>query len=263
MAKLTLTDGTIFEGTTEELIALTEQFSGKVADPIAEAITHNGVEYTLVNRKAQAGDVVILRDTGGDLFKVGKVYEVLEDVLIADSDGDLFDLYRSELRRTIETVSVYEPKAETLKVGDYVVILSSDTFHTSDYEEGDVAMVTRFRYDGYVFVKSDARNEDHMHPSTLRKATDAEVAEAKESAERNAVFTQAGRKPNEYRKGDIVRISDKYRGYSVNKAGDIGVISRVHYFDSFQVVVGGREGAGNYHGPTNVEIVTFVEERLN
>lgn len=254
MAKLTLTDGTIFEGTTEELIALTEQFSGKVVDPVADSITNNGVEYTLVNRKAREGDVVILQDTGGDLFKVGKVYDVLEDVLIADSDGDLFELYRPSLRRTTETVLVYEPKAEPLKVGDYAVV---EGFSVED--DGTVVELSNkwdmdgVRFNVITFVDSPIRS---MGVKNLRKATDEEVAEAKA----NAVFTQVGRKPNEYHEGDIVRI---VVASCVNNDGDIGEVTEEATDGTARVQVSGKSNRGNWESISHIEPIVFAESRLD
>lgn len=261
MAKLTLTDGTIFEGTTEEIFAITEKFNGTKADePIAETLTHNGVDYTKVDRRAQVGDVVVFTKNKSSSVDNGVPYVVTTgssgQEAVRDSYGR-YSVYFPSYGRTEANTLVYEPKAEPLKVGDYVVILSSDTFHTSDYEEGEVATVTRFRYDGYVFVKSDARNEDFMHPSTVRKATDAEVAEAKASAERNAVFTQAGRKPNEYRKGDIVRVNGPLCTSHLN----IGQITEVVTpTGSTNPQVRSNNGSTRY---AIVEPVTFVENRLD
>lgn len=188
MAKLTLTDGTIFEGTTEEIFAITERYNGAKAD---------------------------------------------------------------------------EPEAEEvqtlLEVGDSVVILSSEKFHTFDYEEGEIATVTSFRYDGYVFVKSDTRDVEHMHPSTVRKATDEEVEDAKRKvdeatakARKEAVFTQAGRKPNEYRKGDIITGYAMHRGETV-----VGEIK-----DVGETVMGVVDAKG-YTAVNDFHPIVFVESRLD
>jgi hypothetical protein len=259
LAKLTLADGTIIEGTPQELYDITQKFGVKSDEPSKE-ITHNGVAYTLVDRKAQTGDVVILSDTGGDCFDIGKTYEVLEGVQIADRDGDIFDLYRQALRRTTETVLVYEPKAETLKVGDYAVIEG----YSLKYDGTIVELTKKWamdgvRFDVIFFGDSPIRS---MGVKNLRKATDAEVAEAKVSAERNAVFTQAGRKPNEYRKGDIVRVTRDNVLCSVNMSGDIGEVTEVVSY-GFTVYVKSRGDSANRHGSDSVEPIVFAESRLD
>jgi len=257
-------------------------------DKPAQEITHNGVEYTLVKRKAQAGDVVVIPKGGkSPFFNEGEAYVVSKIaiggcVTAYGNDGDYYVLYTEEFNRTEANVLVYAPQAsakpEPIREGDIVVITgdSERASKGSGNSVGDIGKVIREGDSGKSFavdVPGRRKKGNHTAKSEMRHATPAEIGKyekALEEAEalakqaaKDAIFTQAGRKPNEYRKGDIVRIRDEYRGYSVNKAGDIGVITKVHHFDNFQVAVDGREGGGNHHCPQNVEIVTFVESRLD
>ena len=200
MAKLTLADGTIFEGTTEEIFAITERFSGVKAE--AEAL--------------KVGDYVII--SGRSKFDV-------------DLDGKLGE---------------YE--------GDSVT-------YSKSYARVDVS--------GRGFV---------VKYENIRKATDEEVAKAKadiaeyeqakadheaklvrEKAE--AVFTQAGRKPNEYRKGDIVRaINTIATGLEV---GHVAAVTNVDSDGDVYTDVDNKCGGKAFYSSNRVEPVTFVENRLN
>lgn len=263
MAKLTLADGTIFEGTTEELFEITQKFSGESADEPAKEVTHNGVEYTLVDRKAQEGDVVVFTNNTNVRVLNGKLYGPVKltsgDNAIAKVYVDNYNevlVYSEHFNRTQSNVLVYEPKAEPLKVGDYAVIVED----VMEYEAGDIVNITGERGDGDVFgfdFRVDRIGKDdygYINADDLRKATDDEVTEAKALAERNAVFTQAGRKPNEYRKGDIVRVVDNHKAMNV-KVGDIVVVNSQNS--------NGRISDDKYCYVLTVEPVTFAESRLD
>ncbi|SER88228.1 hypothetical protein [Psychrobacillus sp. OK032] len=269
MAKLTLVDGTIFEGTTEELFAITQKFGGEVPEEVpdepAKEITHNGATYTLVERKAQAGDVVILCDTDGELFSVGRTYEVEEGVQIADRDGELFDLYRPQLRRTTDTVLVYAPKVEPLKVGESVIIRGNSKFGVDLDGKLGVYEGTSVTYaPSHARVNTLGERTYVVKYEQLRKATDEEVAEAKAKAEslakqaaKDAVFTKAGRKPNEYRKGDIVRVLNPRIANLI--VGEVGEITSYDSSGSFNVT----HKRSCWVGYDQVEPVTFAESRLD
>lgn len=189
MAKLTLTDGTIFEGTTEEIFAITERFNGVKEEEVAKT------------NPLKLGDSVII--SGKSVFDV-------------DLDGEL---------------GVYGG--------------------TSIHFTPSHARVCDVGGKGYV-VKYEQ----------LRKATDEEVAEAKALAEQSAkeaIFTQAGRKPNEYRKGDIVRVVKESNGHDV---GIIGEVTVDEISDRPDVKARNKSGRAvslfSY-----VEPITFVESRLD
>ncbi len=269
MAKLTLTDGTIFEGTTEELIALTEKFSGKLTDPVAGNITHNGVEYKIVDRKAREGDVVIIPQSDSEFFTDGKKYgpvffEEGAPCVFGD-DKDWYYVYHDGFNRTTETVLVYEPKAEALKVGDYAIVIGSEHSNYFGGKDGDIVKVVKIVADKYFHTEEldggSYNGNPVARPEALRKATDAEVAEAKASAERNAVFTQAGRKPNEYRKGDIVRITKYQLGHP---KGSLVEVVEIRGDNAIEVQGGSISGLTTFGaGVECVEPIVFAESRLD
>ena len=269
MAKLTLTDGTIFEGTTEEIFAITERYNGAKADEpsgVSKEITHNGVAYTLVDRKAQEDDVVIPTAESSSIFVIKDTPYVVE----TGSDGQLeiegYDVYNSQYNRTTETVLVYAPKAETvptsLKVGDYAVVIGNTPSVGKVVKLIEAWDITSVKFDVIIV---GAPNKKGLHVNNLRKATDEEVAEAKAKAEASAekarkevVFTQAGRNPNEYRNGDIVRIlPNEYKSHLVGNIEEVTDMVGIYSGGNIETASGNKI-LGKYVAP-----ITFVESRLD
>lgn len=150
-------------------------------------------------------------------------------------------------------------------VGDIVVITRNTAGSVNSV--GDIGKVTKGIYSqAKVQVPGGPENAIWTSYSEMRLATITEVeryyvsvvAERKKAelaAEReakDAVFTKAGRKPNEYRKGDVVRVTGGYGGI---KRGDIGVISRAETSGCPQISARGQK---RY---CHVEIVCFAEDR--
>lgn len=258
MAKLTLTNGTIFEGTTEEIFAITERFNGVKADePTAES------PYEL-----KVGDSVEILDNRASEYKrptritAGEITDIDFSAKFADYpyrvDGaGTFDRFpASALRKVVD-----KPKAEALKVGDYAKVIDLAGSESSTIV-GDIVKVDKTETDRFVYY-TVLRNgkRSGMFAKRFVKATDEEVTEAKakaeasaEQARKEAVFTQVGRKPNEYRKGDIVEFTNDYTA--------IGVVEDVG--DRLIGVRTERE-KNSYQLPykTEVKPITFVESRLD
>lgn len=116
MAKMTV-QGITYEGTPEELRAIIATFEEAEepaqAEP-ADKLTHKGTDYTLVQRKAQPGDVAVIPKGGGSpYFDEGKSYAVsgklYADVATAiGENGESFVLYNGKYNRTESNVLVYE-----------------------------------------------------------------------------------------------------------------------------------------------------------
>ena len=215
----------------------------------AQSIEHNGASYTLVSRKAQPGDVVVLTESGGYFSKTGKSYEVLDGVKIGVRHYT-FDLYKDNLGRTEATVLVYAP-AEELKVGEYAVVISSeDKGYGFGGEVGDIVEI----------VGVDSSDEDLPYKtrkigggnfvgpwapaSFLRKATDAEVA-----------AVTALSKP---KTGDIVVITANTNA-SRNAVGDIGKVGETLPSQAKVDVPGKTRGNGNYTRYTEMRLATPAE----
>ncbi|MEH6941640.1 hypothetical protein [Bacillus sp. JJ722] len=102
-----------------------------------ETITHKGAKYTLVSRKAQAGDVVVFTESNRPYVTNGKTYgPVGENLYFEDNDYDNILVYREDVGRTEQSVKVYAPVSEAKpayrriaidagKVGDFVIFAKS------------------------------------------------------------------------------------------------------------------------------------------
>lgn len=117
MAKLTIA-GIEYEGTPEEIREMVEAVNtiakaGETdEEPTPKTITHEGADYALVDRKAQAGDVVEFT-TRQVYFTKGKTYgPVNSRDEVRDDEGDELDVYRGVSGRTSNSVLVYEKVAD-------------------------------------------------------------------------------------------------------------------------------------------------------
>jgi len=212
-------DGHVIEGTPEELKGFFEMLgakfpvNGEVETEETKTITFEGVEYTLVDRKAQDGDVVILTETGGDLFETDRPYKVVNGIEIADDDGDLFELYKPRLKRTEATVKVYERIEETpqFKEGDRVKTLADG--EDGDIEAGEVGTIEWINDmpdddDPYIIgVQTDGDdNSDYFRPQDLELV--AEESEENPALKVGDIAVVIGDKTGieNLEKGDVVKL---------------------------------------------------------
>lgn len=303
MAKITMADGMVFEGTMEEIEKMTQMFGAKAevadvkigdtvrivtmgGDPTASAggfhvgdigvlskgiggantfaitrinditrgfvsahhvekvadvkhapatkLTHSGADYTLVQRKAQPGDVVVFKndDNPDWLIRAGNPYVVInadddEDVEFHGEDGCKYYVYRVDYNRTEANVLVYEPVAGVFKVGDFAVI----TEKRHEYQIGDVVELTSVKGGTSAFdfaVRNiTQKRTGNVRKSFIRKATDEEVAKATRP-----------------KTGDIVVITGN-TNHSRNAVGDIGKVGKTSKITA-KVEVIGRSSEANW-----------------
>jgi hypothetical protein len=171
----------------------------------------------VTDRSPQVGDYVKYDEAPApyeDYLTAGKYYEIIrldaDDPVIIDDDGDEHDTYEEDFEvyeKVKQTDKQSQPtqddtqQSQALKVGDYAKVVDQVPFSLWNYKDGDIVKVTKFRDDDYIFVQSDGKEEEHMAPAQLVPATDEEVAEAKAAAK----FAEIGRKPGEFKAGDIVK----------------------------------------------------------
>lgn len=255
-------------------------------------VSYNGEEYAKVSGQAQAGDIGVIT-TGWGSQQVGDYYEIMRisescgrtyshiNGRVCNANGyvDNFEYFRkisekSTISAKLDEIDARvtalekaeEPKAEPLKVGDYAKVVGTkkvECYVAHSFEIGEIVRVEELGFSEGSIKGREIGGDDYdfFHPLNLVKATDEEVAEAKalaEQARKEAVFTQAGRKPNEYRKGDIVRLL-KTNGHGAVE-GKIAEVSDAY---------GGGKG-GNVETTCGAislgdytTIVTFVESRLD
>lgn len=173
---------------------------------------------------------------------------------------------REQLTKVAGTDAPVKPKSRRPATGDIVVI----TANTNDSRNkvGDIGKVEVAPSNSVISVSvrvpgGSNSSAVYTRNSEMRLATPAEIAQyekAKASAvtqaAKDSVFTKAGRKPNEYREGDVVRVTDD-DDYTSTK-GEYAVVAR-HY---------GTGGGGNVVMTCgsivlgmDVEIVCFAENR--
>ncbi|WP_060207075.1 hypothetical protein [Sporosarcina koreensis] len=186
-------------------------------DAPTQTITHNGAEYTLVDRKAQPGDVVVFTENSNSNFTKGKaygtVYERGDALRVLDIEGIQRSLYHPTFKRTEANTLVYAPKAQSFQVGDYVKPLpSADSEYGitgGSMKLGKVKTVNSDLFYIEVVAHENSRiigRELNVRTKHFRKATQEEV--------------EAVTQP---KTGDIVVITANTNG-SRNAVGDIGKV---------------------------------------
>lgn len=168
-------------------------------------------------------------------------------------EGTSEEIYALDLFvETDEVVSVEVEEVAPLTVGDYARVVEGA--NVGILAVGDLVKIRDIGtiYDFVVDRVSDGEGEAFDHLDLVR-ATDEEVASAKAQAEVDAIFTANGRKVNELRKGDLVRVIDNCGAYAFGN-GSIVEVSR----DS--ITLSANVGNGWL---VVADIVTFVENRLD
>lgn len=142
MRYISLKGGSIHRG-----YATPEQLE-KVADVTpkpADKLSHKGADYSLVQRKAQPGDVVVPTENNNRYFTKGKAYgPVTAPLSLIDNDGDTLGVYNSLKGRTEANVLVYEKVAVEApkrfpQNGD-IVRVTSDHYNKG-FTEGAIGVV--------------------------------------------------------------------------------------------------------------------------
>lgn len=122
------------------------------------------------------------------------------------SGGTTFELSTEQLRELgTKIAEAVEGKAEDkpeFKLGELAVALGESKYENIKPKALVKIIELEKRPDGFNTYVENVVTESRgfMRPEDLRHATAEEVAQY----ERNRIFTENGRKPNEYRKGDIV-----------------------------------------------------------
>lgn len=178
-------------------------------------------EYKRIDKsEAQDGDYVKFDEAPKRYLTAGKYYEIdyvdsSGDPWITDDDGDDFDTHvlcdeEFEVYRKVSAASAeVEPKPERLKVGDYakVVDLGENRIRFGG-SVGDIVKVADVRKTQIRTVELDGgyyNGNPWAEPSQLVRATDEEVAEAKDAAARA-----------KFKKGDKVRLLSGGGAYPLN-----------------------------------------------
>jgi hypothetical protein len=252
-------NGMVIEGTVEELREIGVKF------PVDEEVAES--------RRLTVGDYarVVANDTG-HRAKVGDIVKIVEDehdhhpYRCEKLNGEDVLWFKEHELAPVTEEEIAQAKAELaeskFEVGDYVVALpESDEEYGITNTEMKLGKVTRVCSDGEIIIEIvahedvDVIGEDYVvEPKYFRKATDDEITEAKEKAR----WAKIGRKPGEFKKGDIVR----YLGGAPTKKGELvevyedtsGTTTKIKWVDDYGVCTERND---------DLELVTPVEQRFD
>ncbi|MBN7743853.1 hypothetical protein JYA35_14805 [Bacillus velezensis] len=228
-------------------------------------------EYKRIDKsEAKDGDYIKFDEAPKRYLTSGKYYEIdyvdlQGDPWITDDDGDEFDtqvlcddefeVYRKGSAASVEA----EPKPERLKVGDYakVVDLGENRIRFGG-SVGDIVKVADVRKTQIRTVELDGgyyNGNPWAEPSQLVRATDEEVAEAKDEAARAKfkegakvrLLSGGGAYPlNRFENGKIYEVSDN--NFDHPRRGKRIRIKGGHYF-----------GGSGFATPDQLEILSEEE----
>jgi hypothetical protein len=254
----------------------------KVIDMLGGEVTkvaYEGAEYAKVSDNAQAGDIALITEDcyvgveKGAFYELGHGHGVIS---IVDEDGDFrwgplsdgkdWDLFRKTSAKTSPTleerVDTLEKRVDAikpeLKVGDYARVIGET--HCRDIGEGALVEIKEDLDDDgeYEIYPLDGSDYDYAKPASLEKLSDEEVAQAKAEDERKKLeekWAEIGRKPNEFKKGDIVRVTKDTGGHIVGTIGEL--VAELSSKGYHRVYANGRTYSHSY------ELITPVEARFD
>jgi hypothetical protein len=266
VAKITLNDGSILEGTTEELAELMKKVGGlgaefteddelKVGDYVVPLESADD-EYNITNTEMKLGKVVEGDvDCGDDIMikvvahengvEVGKEYSVTSKHFRKATDEEV-----AQTKAELEFANFAE--------GDKVRLISGGgEYPLSGYENGKIYTVKSPKYHhgktfGYmVQLTGGSAAHGYAKPKQLEKVTAEELAQAK--AEQK--WAKIGRKPGEYKKGDIVRVIKCTGAHEIGEIVELAKDGAVEYL--------GKEEFAFVGEPEWFELIVPVESRVD
>lgn len=162
-------------------------------------------------------------------------------------------------------VANYVSTPELLKVGDYAKVINNEDANLK-LPLGSIVKITGdyLHIYAYSYVTLDGCRRGEAFGYRFAKATDEEVAEAKRQQAENAVvakWSSINRKPNEFKKGDIVRVDSVCFS---NKVGEVSEVEPKNYFEYKEgLTLSFFDGSGGWTYKKNCELITPVEARFD
>src|SRR5690606_2011326 len=189
------TDGNVIEGTPEELAKLVLIMQAEQAKEVEE---ESETKMRTVKRKARVGERILITKAetprgqykNGDILTVSKAFGKLGSPHAIQADGVDIGIYHNEYEVIIEEST---PK---FKEGDRVKALAGGEY--GYVREGEIGTIVNFiedDVDSYNIEVKTADDYDYFRPQDLELI-----------AEEAVQFGKIGRKPGEFKKGDIVRV---------------------------------------------------------
>src|SRR5690625_1388666 len=178
---MTMADGTVIEGTAEELAELHQ-------------ITSNSIK---IEKPVQAGDIIRITDGRGK--RNGEKMTIAS----VSSSGDVIRVEETDERLNIGEIEfeiIGRKEKPKFAEGDYVKVIGETVY--GDITEGAYAKIVELNPYGdgqHKLELIDGSDFDVAHPNSLEKVelTDGDLS-----------FIKAGREPGECRVGDIVEYDD-------------------------------------------------------
>jgi hypothetical protein len=212
-------------------------------------------DYAKVIEPGYCGDIEV-----GSIVKITNPKDDDGHYQVELLDGSDYDWFADDQLEKVAEEEIAQAKAK-FEVGDYVKVLASDNGFA---EKGDIAKITEIDESCSIPYKLELIGGEYggwQDEETIIKATDEEVAQAKAKAERKreeARWAKIGRKPGEFKKGDIVR----YLGGAPTKKGELvevyedtsGTTTKIKWVDDYGVCTERND---------DLELVTPVEQRFD
>ncbi|MET3658480.1 hypothetical protein [Sporosarcina psychrophila] len=255
MAKMTMGLVT-YEGTPEELRAIVASFEAVEDVTPAEDTPAPKTE----KRHAKVGErILITRDASSNRqsYRLNDVLTVTKADVFSKGDvnveGQASFVDYSEYEVIVEAEELVAEKLSH-KGADYTLVQRKarpgDVVYVTKDAEGTAAIPNDAKY----LVDVDGKIDGYEVYPKYYKRTEANVLVYEEVAEAD-IFTKLGRKTNEYRAGDIVKVIDG--GWGEIKDGEVGTIVKDEHDDFPLVRIRGFEHY-NY-----VELIAPAESRVD
>src|SRR5690606_26408942 len=241
-------EGNIFEGTPEEIKEMMTLMGAEFPESTKPKVEEEEAETNpkTEKRKARVGERILITNAdspggqykNGDILTVSKGFGKLGSPHAIQADGVDIGIYHNEYEVIIEEST---PK---FKEGDRVKALADGEF--SDVIEGEIGTINSIIEDedvSYNIAVKTSDDYDYFRPQDLELI-----------AEEAVQFGKIGRKPGEFKKGDIVRVKQSYANGSNHKEGDIGVITTSPQDDDELRVKTARIDSINWIKPEHAEL---------
>jgi hypothetical protein len=265
-----------YTGTAENFVYF-RKVNAPTIDERVTALEHDVAELKDARVKSlQVGDYAKVIKNSYDTmsgFAVGDIVKIIENPPYEDDELRIEHVKHVDfnytgyapyigylVRATDEEVAQANAELEPkLKVGDYAKVI--DGVNPS-VKNGDIIKIYEICKDGERVRFTDVNGNKIAGCKRLEwlvRATDEEVEKARAEAQSIAKWVSIGRKPNEFKKGDIVRVvkEGKPSHTSVYKEGDIGVI--ISAYGTNRPVV----DANDVPQLSCVELIAPVEARVD
>lgn len=246
----------------------------------SEIVEIGGVTYRKVNRAAKAGDIVKITSSRFTDVESGSFYSIVDGdtygspgIMSIVDDGGIFRWGRLSDGKDWEVYEkVTEPSAQPkrLTVGDYAKVTSDVTvggIKRSEVKIGEIRKIVDVDRSNIPFKAEqlDGKDFEWFREDALVRATEAEVEAARKEAAKKeaeqiaeeAKWAKIGRKVNEFKRGDLVRVL-RTMGASSLRKGQIVEVAVPDGTTEPEVFVG--NGGTRYAG---VELIIPVEQRFD